>query len=695
MIRTKKLVFLSLVCSTLLYANNTKNTNATNLDSITVTANKVEENIKDVPQSITVMDETIIEEKGLKNVIDIINQVPGMYAATDNGTSINFRGLNTSLFTRNNPVVIYINGIPSSNKFDFDPSLANIERVEILRGPQSTLYGKDAIGAVINIITKEDYDYWRGAVNFEFGTDKYNLTKFNINGPLIENRLFWGLNGELERDDGWITNTASNMDDNANRNKKRKLNTYFTFKPTDRLTTKLSISSNKENVYWQDGYVTDTQTPLKDLRRDKYDNEVRYDDETFEEYINNSQSITLKYAFDNFDLTSVSTHKKYETEAEFDGDYTDNPLNRNLMFDYKDTKSLTQEIRLSSSSNDSFKWVTGLYYENEEEKSSFYGMDFGAMRQNIPSVLDNNTYALFGQVMIPFAEDFEFTLGGRYQKIKKKADIDVFMYPKTSSQPDTPIASSKGDKTWTEFIPKVALSYKINDNWSSFISYSKGYLPGGFNFYNNSNNINDALFDPQKSTNYEVGIKGNFGNTNLMLSAFRMDITDIHIYKVEGARWLTDNAKKAISQGIELEATHFLNDNWELNASLGFIDAEYKDYDNGTVKLDGQKIQHTPEYMARIGLAYYGNDGFYGRTDLNFQGETAYFNSDRNIMDKANSYFTANLKLGFKINKWDIYAYGKNLFNEDYIKAYNGAYNLGRVHFGDPRKIGIGFKYSF
>jgi iron complex outermembrane receptor protein len=161
MMKNKKLLFISLIVSSILYAQE----KVSILEDITVSANKIEENIQDVPQSITVISEEDLEDKGIKKVSDIIKEIPNMSMQnTANGKQTSFRGLNTSAFTNNNPIVIYIDGVPYYDRYDFDPSLANVEQIEVLRGPQGTLYGKDAIGAVINIITKTPSNEWHVTV---------------------------------------------------------------------------------------------------------------------------------------------------------------------------------------------------------------------------------------------------------------------------------------------------------------------------------------------------------------------------------------------------------------------------------------------------------------------------------------------------------------------------------------------------
>lgn len=222
-----KYITCSLIVSSTLYANQ----NVT-LDEVMVSANKVEESISDVPQSITVITNEELEEKGIKKVFDVVKEVPNMNIRgnTGMGTNLSFRGLNSSMFTNNNPVVIYVDGVPYYDRYDFDPSLVNVEQIEILRGPQGTLYGKDAIGAVINIITKTPENEWRGAIGAEYGNYNYMRTTLNASGALIKDKLFAGINGSFKSDDGWITNHHEGMNKNANKKQDRKTSGFFYIK---------------------------------------------------------------------------------------------------------------------------------------------------------------------------------------------------------------------------------------------------------------------------------------------------------------------------------------------------------------------------------------------------------------------------------------------------------------------------------
>jgi len=204
----------------------------------------------------------------------------------------------------------------------------------------------------------------------------------------------------------------------------------------------------------------------------------------------------------------------------------------------------------------------------------------------------------------------------------------------------------------------------------------------------------DNTFDPQRSTNYEIGVKGGWGRARLAAAIFYMDIEDIHIYKFNDMLVTTSNADSAHSLGAELEIVYFLTDSLELTAALGIIDAEYEDYDTGFLNYDGESIENTPSYTARIGAAYFNPNGFYARGDVKIQGEVPYLDNPVGEFRELDSYITGDVKVGYRFKDYDIYAYCNNLTDEEYINYIN-PYGVTRLSYGDPRTFGIGVRYSF
>lgn len=310
-------VLSSLLLTSIAYGQDKK---MTTLDSVTVTANKIEENIIEVPQSITVITNEQIEEKGISKVSEIIKEIPNMNIQNSlNGGMSSFRGLNTSMFTNNNPMVIYVDGVPYYDRYDFSPSLENIEQVEVLRGPQGTLYGKDAIGAVINIITKTPSNEWAGNILAEYGNDNLYRTSFNTSGAIIDNRLFAGINGSFKTEDGWITNHYSGMNKDANKKRDRKTNAFLLFKPSDEFSAKFTLTNNYEKDYFMDGFGTNPNIAINKLKREDAKN-VNFDVPAFERTKVKSESLNLNYEFEKIKLESTTTHKRVDFDGEYDSD---------------------------------------------------------------------------------------------------------------------------------------------------------------------------------------------------------------------------------------------------------------------------------------------------------------------------------------------------------------------------------------
>jgi iron complex outermembrane receptor protein len=676
----------SLLLGNLLYAQDTQ---TIDLDSVTVTANKMEENIKEIPESITVMTDVEIEEKGIKDVSDLIKYIPNLISTS----AVNFRGLNSSMFTNASPMVIYVDGIPYSHRWAFNKTISNVLRVEVLRGPQGTIYGKDSMGGVINIVTKEPSNTLEGSVSAEYGTDNYGEAAFDISAPVIDNKLFFGLNGVYSQSDGYATNHYPGQKEDANEKENYLANVQFKYNPTEDLSIKFNASKESDTKYGEEGGIVPFGSDINSYERDDF-KDVSYDEDTYAENESDAQALHMDYDFKNLRFSSLTTHKKAEINQYYDYDHSDNSSYDSLSYFMEmESKNIAQEFRLSNNSN-GLRWVTGLYYENQKD-DILVATRLSDTYSDAISEIKSDTLAAFGQVVVPFLEDYELTLGGRYQRIKK--DIDAKNYSLPTGTTGDPRYTLDEDNTWDTFLPKIALSYKINNDLNSYFSITKGYLAGGYNYAASSGTVEQNKFDAQESINYELGIRGDLLDNRLYLSAaiFYMDIKDLHVYSHDEATGVThtSNAAEAYSQGIELEVGYTINDNWRIDGSFGLIEAKYDDYTNaGGADLKDNKIQRTPSHTANLGVSYSNDNGIYSRLDIKNQGKM-YFN-DTNTYQES-SYTTADLKIGYLFDGWDIYAYANNITDESYLTAANNMMTGTVLAYGEGRFIGIGAKYRF
>ena len=672
------------------------------LSEVTVSANKMEENIKDIPQSISVIDENALEEKRIRNIAAVAREIPNMNFSTFiRNTRINFRGINHSEFTNSNPVVIYIDGVPHSSVYgNYNALLTNAERVEVLRGPQGALYGKDSIGGVINVITKAPKNEWGGNFTAEYGSHKYMMSGLDANGALIDDKLFMSFGAIGQRDDGWITN-AYNKDDRANKNSSYKFNATLTAKPTDRLTARLTLSADRaKDGFFQGGIGILGKLKRDDAKTANYEVPTTMDSKSF------AQSLGVEYEFDKVKFTSITAHKNSHADGKYDADFVfKNSPNEDGLEQWQDVEidTLSQEFRLNSVNEGKFKWIAGIYLEKEETENKKMGQEFydGAQKngQNAPAKFESDTVALFGQASYDVVDALTLTLGGRYQQIKKDVDLRMRYYVPIPAWGMSNYDLKDGAR-WNKFLPKFGVLYRLNDDISLFANYSTGYLAGGYNYFASRDNAGNK-FNPQTSHNYELGIHGNAFDNRLRLSAtlFYMDIKDVHTYQILPPNsYITKNGGDAVSKGFEIEALYRVSSEIDISGSFGLSKTKLKNHKvlDRTIMQDvdvsGNKIQNTPAYTAALGISYTHPSGIYTRADLKSNG-SLYF--DEQNRQKQGSWITADVRLGYRFKDFDVYGYVTNLTNEEYVESYlfNGRY--GMVHFNDPRKFGVGFRYSF
>jgi len=681
------------------------------LASVNVTANKMEQSLLDVPASISVIDAQVLEEKGIQSVSDLLREIPNLTAVagtSGHGTGANIRGINTSMFTNSNPVVMYIDGIAHSSRYGFDASLANVERIEVLRGPQGTLYGKDAIGGVINIVTRRPENIVSTRAGVEYGGDAAWFGSFNLSGALTADTLWWGINGQLSGDEGWIENEYPGMRRKADPRRERKLGGFMLYQPEQRFSARLSLNTEASTVHWLQAMSAPGGTPLAAFSRAGA-KRARFDVDAKDVSEADSLALALNWLLPGVAVESVSTWRRYQLDGVYDADFSDTVDYLGLtQFNATTNQTLAQELRASSGKTEGLRWLAGIYLENEAFEQGPYGMEFpmfdpatgasvGALTINVESVTDTRTRALFGQLMLPFAASFELTLGGRWQRIEKEIALNTWMLPKgTGFRNGPPIYSLAARKTWSTFLPKAALNWRFHPRWAAHISFAQGYMPGGFNYFATAGTAEDNRFEAQTSRNIEVGIKGSVDTLNIGMDLFHIQIEDIHIYKSDGAIYTTSNARKAHAQGIEVEAawrpadTHF-----EFTLALGVIAAKYDDYDTGMERFDGEHIQNTPTHTLRLGAAWAHPGGLYARMDAHNQGRQWFYDDASRGFPQMGGHTVVDARVGWRRGAWEVFAAVRNLTGREYVTGFISSTAVSMANFADPRRYSLGLRYVF
>jgi len=630
------------------------------LEEVTVTAQKREENVQEVPISITVFDEFAIEDRKIESIQDLAsytsnftleNRAGGVFAPS-------IRGIVNSSFSRLSASTgLLIDGIPISNRNSFNETLMDIERIEVLKGPQGTLYGKDAQAGVINIITKKPDNETRGKIGVELGEDNKRQYTLSASGPIIENKLFAGVSAKHYEKDGFIKNTLLGGDVNDRDNDYGRLHLRYT--PTDNLEISLISSKLKRD----DGAFDygDVYTPG--------DPSISVDEQGYDESSITSHALKVSCDIKGYLIESVTTYRNLKADSLQIFDYS-------FHFDFQqDYEKYSQEFRLSNNS-DIFKWVAGVYIDKEEaDESSNY--IYPTAKYPYDPKIDGDSLGIFIHTDFAINDKLSFISGARYDNVNREFEQ----------------STTKLDFSDDEISPKVSLKYQYDKNSMYYTTISKGYRAGGFAA--RAPEGYSKYYEKETLWNYEIGAKNTFFNNRLVVnsSVFYMQIDDMQarIYPIPGSNQsYVDNAAKAISKGFEIGLNAKLTDSLELFGSYGYTNATFDEYNDGRVDYSDNKTTFAPEYNYNIGVLYRGNQGYFARVDLNGYGRTYFDNTNENSRDP---YSLVNAKIGYEQESYDIYLYGKNIFDEEHHSI--GAWGGGGVLYSKPREIGVQLTYRF
>ncbi len=662
----KKIIVLCFITLFILFQNiyaednSLESDNELKLEGLTVTANKTEENVQEVPISITVFNEIEIEDSKIESVQDVasytpnfalINKAGGVFTPTIRGISNSLP--NGTLTSQSSSIII--DGIPVSVAKGFDVTLLDIERIEVLKGPQGTLYGKEAEAGVINIITKKPDNEIRGKIGIELGEDNKRQYIFSASGPVAEDKLYIGLSAKHYEKDGLIKNTLfGGYTDDREHNYGRL---HLRYTPTDNL----EISLISSLIKYDDGNINYVMPYVP------RDNGVSTNEQGYDKTVTTTHVLKVSYDINNYLLESITTYRNVNTDAL--QDYTVYP---NFIYD-RDHDKYSQEFRLSNDS-DIFKWVAGIYADKRDVD------DLSHWVTGFPPVLSTtkgDSLGVFIHTDYAINDKLSFISGVRYDKDNKEYEE----------------STTKLDLSDDEISPKVSLKYQHDKNNMYYATISKGYRAGGF--HASALSGYSKQYDKETLWNYEAGAKNRFFNRRLIVnsSIFYMDIDDmqVRINPIPGSySSYVNNAAKATSKGFEIGLNGKLSDTIDLFASYGYADITFDEYKDANGDYSGNNNTYAPAYNYNIGVQYRSEQGYFARVDVNGYGRT-YFNATNT--SSRDPYRLVNMKIGYEADNYDIYLYGKNIFDKEYDSI--DMMNANGVIYSESREIGVQLAYRF
>ncbi len=639
------------------WCGNAENEKTVEIETVTVTANKMEENVQEVPMSLTVMSETEIEDLKIESIGELSNFVPNFTMNNEGASGMNasiMRGIYANATTLTVSAGLFVDGVPVLSATGFEDTILDIERIEVLRGPQGTLYGKNTEAGAINIVTRQPDNDFRAKLSvdagkllsYETGNGWKQAYTLNLSGPIQTDKLFIGVAGKFYQKDGFMENTFTGDTNDDREHWFGRAHLRWT--PSDRLDVSLIASI----LQYDDDAVA---MSLTEFGAAAYglsgfaDRQVASNFQGGNDARTDTQALKIKYDFgDSLKLTSITARRVFDDEMAGDWDFS--PMT--LMHSDKDNTytKVSQELRLDSSTGN-VKWIAGLYYDHDNNEFDFVtDSDFPAMASATRRDFNGDAYAAFGQIS--------------YAPIDRLRIIGGLRYEIQEQEFENHNLGTTIDDSWNELSPKLALEYDWTPSTMTYASVSKGYRSGGFNTFAFDPQYNS--YDEEKLWSYKIGTKNLFWNNRLMLngSVFLMKLADMQVTEaVTPMESYLTNAAEATGKGFELEMTANVTAGLSVMAGFGYTDLEFDDFEDALGDYSGNKNPYAPVYTFNVGAQYRFEDGLYARADLIGNGEM-YLDRANNY--KRDAYEIVNAKIGYETEHFDVYLYGKNIFDEEY-----------------------------
>ncbi|WND03414.1 TonB-dependent receptor [Temperatibacter marinus] len=709
------------------------------LEEITVTATRRAASIQSIPYNISAMSGNALENFGARDLTEISRMVPGIQfidtGARQNGKLI-MRGLSDGpLQAAENQgsgttVSRYMNETPLTA----DIKLFDIDRIEVLRGPQGTLYGRGAMGGTLRYITKKpvmndvsgemDAEFYltkdSGSVSQEF-TGVANVSysdNFAVRAAVnyLHDSGFVDYN-YVHLVPG-VSDAPKPVEDN---NGEETLNVKIA--ALMKLSEETEISAS---YYMQDQFAEGRQAVNPDFTGEKYVSSLRYTEPRW----NKDEIFNLEISHEGEDLSVLSStsYSKYTGDGRRDQTdlllflwpgYGDFAQFSSFTKEEAESETFVHETRVLSNNEGALNWIAGLYYEHDsgQNRSREYvpgylqwaGFTTGNGALEYDSYGDDSfeEKAVFGEITYDFSDQLHVTVGARYfeQSVNIKESCTWLVL--LDSAPDC-VDPNEGGINDTVF--KLNVSYDVSDDVLFYGTVAEGFRRGGIN------NIKDPLdsertYGPDRVTNYEFGWHAKLLDNKWVFNGavFYVDWTDIQIdaKSVNTAENITINAGKASSKGMELEGKYALSQAWTVGASYTYTDAQIEETIMDAGVIEGNKLPGVPEHQWSAYFDFstdYDGGTIFANGSLFYRGKAKalvnkiamFNNTDQFTMD---DYVLANVAAGYNKDNWNVRVYVNNLFNKFAITGGRGARRYGDqgqfFYVVSPRTAGVSFGYDF
>lgn len=717
------------------------------LEEVIVTAQKRSESLQDVPVAVTAFSADTIQEAGISDTSDIAVMTPSLNAnasASPFTTRLTIRGIGTS---QSDPALepsvgMFVDGVFLGRSGLGTSDLTDIERIEVLQGPQGTLYGKNTNAGAISIITKRpNFEEFEGYVEASAGNYSMGKLTATASGPLGDT-VAYRLSGNINQRDGYYDNAGAGVDD-QNDADDWNLQGKLLWEPTDQLSVLLSAAHVERDSTCCGADSTQSEVVQQALinqglapdKNDPYDYKVATDQQDSFSMKSDLVSLHIDYDLDWGTITSITAWNDYNYTTSVDADRSQLDLLNYSTDEYHEGDSLSQELRLDSSFGDNIDYMVGLfYYEQSTQRGDksptiTIGEDFITIadQQDLPfpfptigfiaqpgdhlryqNTWDNETIAVFGQATWHLGERWHLTGGLRWTDEERKADL---FSESVSTAPLAPAISlisvfstpidAKLDRTSDNVDWLAKLAYDIGDSSMIYASASTASKSGNFNGVNGA--PEEREFDDEDTISYELGFKSTLLDSRMRLNAAAF-YSEIENYQFQaqletGIGTFVSTAGEVETSGIDIQLEALPLPNLTLTAGLLYM----HEYEVTAGPNKGDALPFTADLSGNLGATLVfplADGGVYLRADYIFMDDHATNVApeadlrEQDIQDRE----LLNARIGWRNDNWNLSLWGKNLTDDEYaVQTANTFLFSGMDAFflAPPRTYGATLRYDF
>ena len=662
------------------------------LEPVTVHASLIETTAEDMISGITVLQTEDLEAAGLSHFAHVLDQVPNLNwsSGTSRPRFFQIRGIGerSQYEGAPNPSVGFLIDDIDFSGIGSVSTLFDVDQVEVLRGPQGTRYGANALAGLIYVKTQDPTPDWDNRLQIQAGSDDTLGLGYAGGGPLSENVSYRVAIQEYQNN-GFRENAFLDRDDTNDRDESTA-RFKLRWTPADWQVDLTALAVEIDNGF--DAFVPDNGLTV-------------YSDKPGQD-AQDSTGLAVKaqrFGTAGPDFVSLTTWADSDILYSFDGDWgNDEFWGEFAPYDFtsrtdRDRSTISQEFRIHSNEstrifNETTDWIAGLYILDLEEDNRFLDFFNSDVFRDLTSQFSSTNVAAYGELNIPSGRN-TWTLGTRIER--RTAD-----YTDANGLDLNPEETMIGGQ--------LGWSYDLGAGNSAFASVSRGFKAGGFNL---GLSIPESRreYDAEYLWNLELGWQGRLADdrlglrTNIFYSlrddvqigtSFQVDPTDPLTFV-----FFTDNAAEGTNYGVETELDFVVNDAWTVFGSLSLLETEFKNFDTPERALDGREQAHAPGYQFAAGTEYRHPNGWFGRLDIT--GRDDFYYSDSHDQ-RSEGYELVNLKLGYEAATWSVYAWGRNLTDETYgtrgfffgVEPPDFPDRL-YIQRGDPRLVGVTLDVRF